>query len=540
LLNLSLTFLQVRLRDTAHLLSAATFQEMMDWLTCIQSIAFDIDLSKSSINNLAKNNVMTESNSQCRSLSDQVPSISFQLASETEENLLYSSVNSSEEFKVKVAHSEATERCGLSDKLYLLILSASSISLAEDISSAFCDKKILWTWPYRHIRRYGCTKDGFSLEAGRKCPSGEGIFAFITNEGSEIFKKVASQVNWLKSSHPKCSLQSCVSISNQMTGDKKGQSQNNLECLNVKSENVVAIVRPECSTAEVPKKNLNVDFTIDHTSSPSACVISDMSSSQDLIRIDESSNRVILKVNCPSIPLKDHFNNNLTKSSPVLPIRTFSSNNFSKQNSINESSVSDPLYEDPIFVSREELFGLQNELPQKSNHSSSTTENGLCMNVAQKNLSKNAPIFKFTSVIKSMLGVNLVAMVNRRKKQKARKANSNGSSDSSQSSLSNHSGLDEYPASKFLGSPLLQFCKTNGHLKNKFNENEENSELNKVSQANHFKLVSDADGYSNICNLIHNQKSLNKSAKNVGPQHYVKNEAEYALIMKSDFDCVDL
>ena len=47
-------------------------------------------------------------------------------------------------------------------------------------------------WPIKYIRRYGTNVEGdvFALEAGRRAPNGEGIYAFRSDEASEIRKRV--------------------------------------------------------------------------------------------------------------------------------------------------------------------------------------------------------------------------------------------------------------------------------------------------------------------------------------------------------------
>ena len=50
-------------------------------------------------------------------------------------------------------------------------------------------------WPLKFLRKYGCDGDVFSFEAGRKCPGGEGLYAFNTRQASELFELVARNIN---------------------------------------------------------------------------------------------------------------------------------------------------------------------------------------------------------------------------------------------------------------------------------------------------------------------------------------------------------
>ena len=50
-------------------------------------------------------------------------------------------------------------------------------------------------WPLKYLRKYGCDGDVFSFEAGRKCPGGEGLYAFRTKKASELFELVARNIN---------------------------------------------------------------------------------------------------------------------------------------------------------------------------------------------------------------------------------------------------------------------------------------------------------------------------------------------------------
>jgi len=50
-------------------------------------------------------------------------------------------------------------------------------------------------WPLKHLRRYGCDGHIFSIEAGSKCPAGEGMYAFSTEHAQELFEVVAKTVS---------------------------------------------------------------------------------------------------------------------------------------------------------------------------------------------------------------------------------------------------------------------------------------------------------------------------------------------------------
>ncbi|GBM22606.1 Docking protein 1 [Araneus ventricosus] len=166
---------EVTTKTNSYQFSADTFQEMSEWLVSLQKVAF--------------------SKSQVKPLVPSVPTNE----EKQEENLLYCSMDEPEIYPVKVVATEASLRNNLKGN-YKLVITAVSFSIAEECLQGRIGKMIL-TWPYRHIRRYGCSIENFSFEAGRKCTSGEGLFTLSTTEGIKIFQSIDSHVSALKSTH---------------------------------------------------------------------------------------------------------------------------------------------------------------------------------------------------------------------------------------------------------------------------------------------------------------------------------------------------
>lgn len=94
-------------------------------------------------------------------------------------------------FSVKVVETDASKRCGLETRNYTLIVAAVDIKLMDgDV--------VLFTWPYRYIRRYGYKDGKFIFEAGRKCESGEGSFRLEHSSQQEIFRCMYSKMRSMK------------------------------------------------------------------------------------------------------------------------------------------------------------------------------------------------------------------------------------------------------------------------------------------------------------------------------------------------------
>ncbi|XP_009882673.1 PREDICTED: LOW QUALITY PROTEIN: docking protein 2 [Charadrius vociferus] len=92
-------------------------------------------------------------------------------------------------FKVTVKATESSERCRLWGRC-ILRAGEEALELLD-----FQTLEIIYSWPYRFLRRFGRDKVTFSFEAGRRCASGEGNFEFETRQGNEIFQAIESAIN---------------------------------------------------------------------------------------------------------------------------------------------------------------------------------------------------------------------------------------------------------------------------------------------------------------------------------------------------------
>ncbi|XP_036167931.1 docking protein 3 [Myotis myotis] len=105
-----------------------------------------------------------------------------------EENSIYSSWQEVGTFPVVVQRTEAAARCQLKGP-YILLLGQDAIQLSEPGSP-----QALYTWPYHFLRKFGSDKDVFSFEAGRRCDSGEGLFAFSSHRARDLCGVVTAAI----------------------------------------------------------------------------------------------------------------------------------------------------------------------------------------------------------------------------------------------------------------------------------------------------------------------------------------------------------
>lgn len=116
--------------------------------------------------------------------------VAFNIMEEKEEeNQLYSGFDEEETlFRVKVIASPVKTLLTANAE-YLLQLAPDSIVLLPFPSH---DGNPIFIWSLRDIRRYGSSAETFTLEAGRRCSSGPGLFSFSTPKGTYLFSLLSS------------------------------------------------------------------------------------------------------------------------------------------------------------------------------------------------------------------------------------------------------------------------------------------------------------------------------------------------------------
>ncbi|XP_036069619.1 docking protein 2 isoform X2 [Oryzias melastigma] len=112
-----------------------------------------------------------------------------------EDNSLYSGRETARDFRVSVRKTDASDRCRLK---------GDGVLRADTEALHLLDRAgdVVYSWPYRYLRRFGRDKCTFSFEAGRRCDSGEGNFEFDTKEGNFLFQAVEAAINLQKISLP--------------------------------------------------------------------------------------------------------------------------------------------------------------------------------------------------------------------------------------------------------------------------------------------------------------------------------------------------
>ncbi|XP_070818272.1 docking protein 3 [Chaetodon trifascialis] len=134
-----------------------------DWLSALCLLAFQKDPGESDKGGFERGNGLT-----------------------MEDNDLYSSWKTGE-YQVTVQSTEASRRCQLAGE-YLISPEKQAVLLL-----AIHTGHIIYRWPYTFLRKFGQVEGGFSIEAGRRCESGEGVFIFLSRHGLQIMQTILQQ-----------------------------------------------------------------------------------------------------------------------------------------------------------------------------------------------------------------------------------------------------------------------------------------------------------------------------------------------------------
>ncbi|XP_065364970.1 uncharacterized protein Dok [Calliphora vicina] len=145
-------------------LNALNEDSLKEWVNALQTVAFR-----------SKNDTLTQSAIE-------------------EDNDLYCSSYGDGLFIVTLIPSEASIRCNIEPKVYMLHLTPTELQLksTSDLSN------IISNWPYRFIRKYGYRNGKFTFEAGRKCYTGEGVFTLDHTNPQEVFRCMSSKMKSMK------------------------------------------------------------------------------------------------------------------------------------------------------------------------------------------------------------------------------------------------------------------------------------------------------------------------------------------------------
>ncbi|CAH0552869.1 unnamed protein product [Brassicogethes aeneus] len=123
-------------------------------------------------------------------------------------------------FSVKVLSTKASVKCEIANENCILMLTPYELELKNLLG------EVLYTWPYRYIRKYGFKNGNFTFEAGRKCISGEGTFLLEHPNKDEIFRSVALKMKSMKQTMTEPGLSPISADSDFLTGiSKKARSR---------------------------------------------------------------------------------------------------------------------------------------------------------------------------------------------------------------------------------------------------------------------------------------------------------------------------
>lgn len=86
------------------------------------------------------------------------------------------------QYTVRIGTTEASLRCHLAGEYLMSVTNRKLVLLELNTWVA------VYCWPYICIRKFGIVQGGFSIQAGRRCESGAGLFIFLSPRGKEIYQ----------------------------------------------------------------------------------------------------------------------------------------------------------------------------------------------------------------------------------------------------------------------------------------------------------------------------------------------------------------
>ncbi|XP_027865653.1 docking protein 3 [Xiphophorus couchianus] len=160
--------------NTTHHTYTFASMESQDWISALCCLAFQRDPGDSEEGDFEEGNGLTMA-----------------------DNDLYSSWKSEptlppDQYKVKVLGTDAAKRCKLAGE-YVVFTDSEALELLDVNTGG-----VVYSWPYRLLRKFGQVEGGFCIEAGRRCDSGEGVFTFLTRDGPQIYQTLARQCSLQK------------------------------------------------------------------------------------------------------------------------------------------------------------------------------------------------------------------------------------------------------------------------------------------------------------------------------------------------------
>ncbi|XP_046346688.2 TRIO and F-actin-binding protein-like [Haliotis rufescens] len=101
-------------------------------------------------------------------------------------------------FSVVFSESPPTASKNIKHELYNLTIDKDALRL-WDLTS----KDLILEWPYLCVRRYGRTQNLFTVEAGRRCKTGKGVFVMETTEGQAVMDQIVERTKQISGKRDK-------------------------------------------------------------------------------------------------------------------------------------------------------------------------------------------------------------------------------------------------------------------------------------------------------------------------------------------------